>query len=207
MRVLIEGRLFAEAAWKSSLIRLFDMALEGRHRVFPDPINATEFERWLDERDSDLQDEIRFAIESSLDLESRRPAQCELRVTTTARPRWTESTELPLDEALQILGESLSVVVENQRNDSSFLLAVADIHQKKVLCTALDKGWLRFDHGGGIQEMTETPLAISVFHDFSDPSYGRMSRGWSSWKACLDQLPLAVSSCGGRESRSPRMNV
>ncbi len=156
MRVLIDGQVFTKTIWQSNLIRLFDMALEGRHRVFPDPLDAPEFEYWLGERDTGVSDEVLFAMESSFDLESRRPALREVRVTTTSRPRWTKPAELPLEEALQILGQPLSVVVENQRNDRDFLLAVADTHQRKALRNALEGGWLRFDHGGGLSEMIES---------------------------------------------------
>jgi hypothetical protein len=45
------------------------MAVEGRHRVFPDPLDAIQFEKWLNDRDDSVRDEIRFAIESGFDLE------------------------------------------------------------------------------------------------------------------------------------------
>ncbi len=102
-----------------------------------------------------MSDEVRFAVDSSFDLESRRPALREVRVTTTSHPLWVEPAELPLEEALRILGLPLSVVVENRRNDRGFLLAVADTHQRKALRDTLERDWLRFDHGGGLSEMIE----------------------------------------------------
>lgn len=192
MRVLVDGQVFTKPVWHGSLIRLFDMAVEGRHRVFPDPLDAIQFEKWLNDRDDSVRDEIRFAIESGFDLESRRPALRQVRITTASRARWSENSELPLGEALQVLSQPLSVVVENQRNDRDFLLAVADFHQRRELQLALKKHWLRFEHGGGLQEMFQTLKEIDV-------ASGRRAR--SFWIFDSDAMAPGCPSPGARRLR------
>lgn len=156
MRALIDPTVFASTAASSlDVVALFRFAEVGRHSVFPDPLEAAEFKTWLGERDPEIRERCEFAIESGLDLEKRRPPTSEIRVTATAAPRWLDTAELPLDVALQLLSQPLSVVVEGARSDRDFLLAVADRHQRQALMEGQEKQWLRFDHGGGLEEMWE----------------------------------------------------
>jgi hypothetical protein len=121
--------------------------------VLPDPLEAPEFEEWLEARDPQIREDCRFAIESSLELDNRRTSVPEIRVTLTDHPRWTEPAEMSLDAALRFLTQPLDVVVEDSLSDGAFLRAVADPHQRRALDKALEKQWLRFDNGGGIPNM------------------------------------------------------
>lgn len=156
MRALIDPSAFIDpGAWQLELVNLFRFALDGRHSVVPDPFDAPEFEAWLKQRDAGIQDECRFAVESSLDLEKRRSHELEIRITSTKAPRWGDPIELTLKEALRFLDQPLAVILEGGRTDRDFLLAVADRHQRKALEEGLERRWFRVDHGGGLEEMAE----------------------------------------------------
>ncbi len=172
MRALIDSTVFASSSASSlDVVSLFRFAEEGRHSVFPDPLDATEFEAWLAERDPEIRARCRFAVESGLDLEKRRPSILEIRVTSAEGPRWLDTAEVPLDMALRLLSQPLSIVLEGARSDRDFLLAVADPYQRKALIEGQEKQWLRFEHGGGLEEMWERLKEMSLSRELVRRSF------------------------------------
>lgn len=142
-----------------ALLAICAFGLAGRHRIVPD--DRRNWERWAEGLPPDLADEVRLVWDEG-----------ERRVAEGTRSEWvrvapvaaTQFHTVPLvvepGEALTLLGRPLRVLLENGRNDRSFMLAFADDAAKKVLREAEQEGWIVFETAGGIGEIVkrmETP--------------------------------------------------
>ena len=108
-----------------ALLALCAFGLAGRHRIVPD--DRQKWERWAEVLPHDLADEVRLVWDEG-----------ERRVAEGTRSEWVRVA--PVDaaqfhtvplvvkpgEALTLLGRPLRVLLENGRNDRSYMLAFAD---------------------------------------------------------------------------------
>ncbi len=157
MKALVAACLFEpDRVSTLELATLFRMAAEGQHIVLPEPLQDPSFLGWSEQQNPSMRDEITFAIDQSLELESRHPPTRQIRIDRVDAPKWETTPVLPLAVALGFLQQPLVLLVENQRHDAAFLRCLADRFQRKELRKNEERGWLRFDHGGGLTEMLQT---------------------------------------------------
>lgn len=128
---------------------LLGHACTGRHVILFDPPTAPK--TWLGGLDpftgqayqTALKNSARSANELSVDVAT-------IRIQRISTPRWQETVPLlPLDEALDVLGEPLGILVENALNDWCFLLGMMRPIERTQVQHAEEKGWLKPLHGGG----------------------------------------------------------
>lgn len=73
-----------------------------------------------------------------------------VRIDQSANPDWSDDEAiLPLDQALQVLEEKLSFLVEDERNDWNFVRGMMLQSQRERLQNYVDMGWAEPVHGGG----------------------------------------------------------
>lgn len=156
MKALITASLFEPGRVSAlDLAMLFRMGAEGQHVILPEPLQAPSFTSWRGRQDLAMQEEIDFAVEHSLELESHHPPAHQILINSVEAPSWGPPPVLPLATALDLLREPMVLLVENKRNDAAFLRCLADRFQRKELERSEERGWLRFDHGGGLPEMLQ----------------------------------------------------
>lgn len=152
MKILIDDAVFANAELATSLLRLFHLSLAQRHRIIIDE-SGSAFKRWLSARGRDDQEECKFAIEESVEAESREPARRALRVVQRETDWDTSPPQTTVPEALRLLHRPFRILVENRTNDYRFLLAMANDAQRDEIEKREQESWLIVEHGGGISEM------------------------------------------------------
>lgn len=152
MKVLVHADIFASREVPQlEIYRLFEVCRDGRHRllIYPDPSPA--FDSWLDKQARNTRDECRLVIEQSIRDEASEPPSRTIRIKPSGAPDWVRGTHrLPFPLAVRILKSPLDLLVENHRNDLNFLRAVARGGHRARFELALQKEWLRVQHGGGI---------------------------------------------------------
>lgn len=134
------------------ILSVWAFAALGRHRVLAVDKEHENWQSWFSLLPPDLADDIRCAQEESERREAVGVAVDAVRVgcSTDARARLPRVT---LRDALLLLGRPLRVLLENGRNDRSFVLAFADEASRTVLENAEREGWLVFESAGGISEL------------------------------------------------------
>ncbi len=160
MIAIIEDEVFASSrAQLLDLLSLFQMGLEGRHRIQTKPLwghhEGSSLAVWLADRSERGREEIQFALELGLEEEVLEPQDGAICITTVVESDWGASIPcLSLTDALRILRQPLRLLVEDQRNDGAFLEATAPEPWRKELTRLKDRGYLEYQHGGGISRMT-----------------------------------------------------
>jgi|JI10StandDraft_1071094.scaffolds.fasta_scaffold147465_2 hypothetical protein len=143
MRVIVSDTVFGAASFQD-LHKLLGLCSDGRHLVEIDPLDGPGWQAFLGRRS--LQDREYF--QGIIDT-------CLQELARSGQPTALRIPDVPLIDALRILSAPLHVVVENKRNDGAFLKAVALGPQRREIRTALEKGWLDFENGGGLDEISE----------------------------------------------------
>jgi hypothetical protein len=196
MRVIIEADLFRPQNLDknhANLLALFQIGKEGVHTVEVEPRNDPKFVAWRNGESLRTQRLCNFALERGSKLQVRRRHQ-PLRVAEIAAPLWPD-LKLPLDIAVRLLQRPLVLLLENARNDRSFLQTITQLHPDFNLEARIANRHVDVQTGGGIGESKKwiedprrTPEELARVWVLSD------SDARQSWRKGTTQLPQHLSS-------------
>jgi hypothetical protein len=153
MQVELDSALLSDPhAETLSVLALCAFGLTGRHRVLVD--DRAKWDAWANMLPVDLAEEVQVVWGLGEEAATTGPAS--LRVAV--RPnRLCDLLGDPIvvtpPVALTLLGRPLRLLLENGRNDRTFLLAFCDSATRTSLENAEREGWLVFDSAGGIAEL------------------------------------------------------
>jgi len=144
------------------LLGLLQLGYQGRHLMMPEPSDAPQLSAWLSARGDFESRACRLAFETGLREQARVRSALSVRVQPGNLPPRFENQELVLGlaAALVFLSSAFRILLEDNARDREFVLAVARPEWRNRLLEMEDKGWLQFEHGGGVTRMEETLNAI-----------------------------------------------
>lgn len=152
MKVIVSGEVISTISvtndvWK--LHELLVLACQGRHTVFVDP--PTSLTTWLASLDPLSQSSFTSAIDfCARQATTFPPDAATIHIVQSGITAWADPVAtLKLDDALEVLRESLGVFVENSENDWHFLCKIMRPSERKRIENAVRKGWVTPLHGGG----------------------------------------------------------
>jgi hypothetical protein len=156
MRVTVDASLFSSPTVDATdLLALFRFSVHRPHCVLPEPLDTPEEAAWLRTLGDPVREELKQAMEISLESITRTTPPVDLHVAAKPLPGLQRPVTVDIGQALRLLPLPLAIVVENARNDQAFLFAVADRYQRQQLRQAVESMWIRFENGGGITEMLQ----------------------------------------------------
>ena len=159
MRVHLGTSLFEPPIQNATLISFFSQALDGRHRIETN-LELPPASAWLAQQSRDLQDEVRLAIDTSLELEAREPALTRVRVDRFVRSDFdSDPLQIRFEDATAFLESPVSLLLEDQNTDYSFLLSMLTPEERRMFETLVRRGYLRVEHGGGLGSMQNRIVA------------------------------------------------
>jgi hypothetical protein len=165
MKVILDALLFEPGQSDSLvLLALLYLGYEGRHMMIPDPIEDPRIESWLGFRGNSEADASRLAFEAGLREQTRTPnTPLSVRVMPGRNPPRLEVHQLilSLPDALSFLGSAFTILVENRMSDRCFLLAIMRSEWRDKILAMEERGWLRFEHGGGVPSMIDFVTDVS----------------------------------------------
>ena len=179
MIVVIDDSVFARPDDPLGLLAVLQMGEEARHRIQTDPVfdpgNRGAVHAWLERQDPDIRAQVEFALTRGARADSAGALDVEIRIESIEVPNWhADPPRLPLATALEFLRRPLVIKVENQRNDGAFLKRVGLNRWREALAHSLQRGWLRIDHGGGMDEMRVNIESLGA----SDNDIAECLRSW-----------------------------
>jgi hypothetical protein len=142
MRVVIDELVFADKKInQSDLHALLRLGFQNKHYIQIDYNNdgLSSFESWINRLDPALKEEYQLGLDSGLEEDAINPAFYELKISASN-----------LQEYLKLLEGKFKIVLENRENDKNFLLAVATGNKKAALQKVIDKHFIEFENGGGV---------------------------------------------------------
>lgn len=142
MRVVVDDEVFSTHGHDHLLHELLLSCRDGRHLIEVVPQQACSCQKWL----RDDAGRVGIYYQQILDSSIR-----ELATSTTTF--CVRIPAVPLPDALSLLRSPLSILVENERNDGAFLRAVLRGPREQEWKRALERTWVGFDSGGGMQEI------------------------------------------------------
>lgn len=159
MLVRLEAAAFAHADNVLPLLGIFAVCERTGHGVrMEDDAAGRAFGRWLEALPRGLVEALRRIAESGED--TSRAAELEVIVDARRASHWRGRVpRLSATDALALLMQPLSVVLENGINDRNFLLAFASNSVRAHLEQAERSGRLRFVGPGGINELEKLVVA------------------------------------------------
>lgn len=135
------------------MMTFFQYALDGRHRIETDLSHPTIAE-WLGQQAAGLQDEIKLAVDLSVEAEALEPS---LTVAEIGLFDTTDFTSTPIRlrpaEARAFLERPFSLLIEDAISDREFLLKMLTAEERKALQEQMQRGFVRVEHGGGLDTM------------------------------------------------------
>lgn len=135
------------------IISIFRYALEGHHRVEAE-LHAPLVLAWLQIQSPRVQEEIRFAVDWSIEAEALEPSATPIIVSMDQRNNWTSAPlQIRVDDVRTLLDTPFSIVLEDANSDKQFLLKMLTSEERAFLVGQLNRGFLRIEHGGGIPNM------------------------------------------------------
>lgn len=165
MNIVLDVRLFDAPPPYHLLSTVLNHVLEGRHRLAISNDADPAFTTWLELHQQDKSD-WHLAIDSSVKLEALEPSKRVVLVTPGNTDWSTIPPRLTLSDARKIAGDPFRVYLENSLNDRHFILAMASPEQRASILKHETDGTLRFDNGGGINNLLLILQAGSL-----DPSF------------------------------------
>lgn len=191
MKVIVSGEVISAVSvtadvWK--LHQLLALACEGRHAVFVDP--PTSLTAWL----ATIDAASRLAYTTAIELCARQATTfptdaATIHVIQSGAAIWADPiATLNLDDALEVLRESLGVFVENSANDWHFLCKIMRPSERKRIQNAAKNGWVSALHGGGhtllaqVESRTQNPakaLRTFVLFDSDRLHPDECAPGWT----------------------------
>jgi hypothetical protein len=153
VRVQLDTSLFEPPVQDASLVSFFNYALDERHRVEADLAHPAA-SAWLAEQSRGLQEEIRLAVDASVEAEAREPAHTRVIVGRFAATDFaSRPTRIRLEDAGAFLEAPVSLLLEDQSTDRAFLLTMLTLEERRSLEKQAGRGYVRVDHGGGLGSM------------------------------------------------------
>lgn len=134
MRVILKAEIFVSQHLEQlQLLSLIGLGID-RHLIQVEPPDTDEMYNWLNKQSDDIRDECELVFNLGYRLDSNefgRFSAFTIQVGNVDDPQWIQKIPLlPLNIALKFLSQPFTIFVENRRNDSAFLRAVATGWQK-----------------------------------------------------------------------------
>ncbi|MFO0573740.1 MAG: hypothetical protein U1A78_07080 [Polyangia bacterium] len=159
MRVILSSELFIQTSRNLDVLALFQMGLEGRHRVEVEDELASAYTNWLAQRSSYERAECQTAISNSLSMSTLQPSAISVWVTGSGNSDWKpDEPRLCLQDALDLLRRPTRVLLEDSVTDRAFLSCFLSRQERRFIDEREQHGWLHFEHGGGVPKMRATIL-------------------------------------------------
>ncbi len=153
MTVTLASDMFSPPVDNILMISLFRYALEGRHRIEVD-LQEPLVLAWLEMQSAGVQEEIRVAVDWSVEAEALEPSAIRVVVGNYQQNDWTKQPlQIKLDDARVFLDAPFSLVLEDATSDRDFLLKMLTPEERAFIVAQLNRGFLRVDHGGGLPNM------------------------------------------------------
>jgi hypothetical protein len=154
----LDDALFAAPVDPLLLLSILRYGLEGRHLILTDPSfqrnGKGKVNQWLAARDPLVRDVAEEALDRSLRAYQSTASRTELRVAERKQSHWQGTPpELTPEDAARVLALPLLLVLEDRQADKHFLRCVLPHPRREELRGALDRGWIRAEHGGGLGSM------------------------------------------------------
>jgi hypothetical protein len=146
LNVILEDSLFRLPFSSASLVALFQLGFEGRHRIQADPAwtadGDSQLNSWIAGQERDLREELELTLEigTLVEVSSGIPSETMIKVGPSG---------LSLDAALAILRQPFVVLVEDFENDWLFVKLLAGPKWRSYLEKWEASGWIKVQHGGG----------------------------------------------------------
>ncbi len=144
------------------LVSIFRFAVSLRHLVLVESGAVGEFERWLEERDWLIREEIREAHQESSVKATERERR-RIFIDDVDEPDWDEQV-FPIRRGLQLLEIPLKVVLENRYSDGAFLRFMVSGRFSNLFNKAVKNHWLELEQGGGVEEIVKRIRHLSRDH-------------------------------------------
>lgn len=141
MRLELSADVFADAEALPDLLRLLRCVAEGRHDWEADPVVQEAAARYFAHHLPRLA--------GTYATLGRKGAVAAVWRGVSERTTVVRVCAADLDDHVEDLARPAVVVVENHQSDGSFLRVIARVFRAHRLESALERGWLQIDHGGG----------------------------------------------------------
>lgn len=142
MRVVVDDAVFSTHGHDHLLHELLLSCRDGRHLIEVVPQSAPSCRKWLSDYAGRVGSYYQQILDSSVRELATNPTRSVLRIP-----------EISIPDALNLLKMPLAILVENERNDGAFLRAVLRGPREPEWKRALERQWINFDSGGGMQEI------------------------------------------------------
>jgi hypothetical protein len=155
---ILAERLFRAVDEASlALLAILELGVDGRHVFLTNPLwkDSNVVGDWLKALPRRLRLEAENVLARGVDASSQLPAsRRRIRIDDVPQCEWDRPVPvLPTTTALRLLRTPLRLLVENRVNDGAFVRKIAPPTLRQDLDAALDRGWVEFEHGGGIDQM------------------------------------------------------
>ncbi|MFP2930049.1 hypothetical protein ACLESO_33605 [Pyxidicoccus sp. 3LG] len=158
MIAILDDAVFAAPVDPLLLLSILHHGREGRHIILTNPFfkrgGTGAVNAWLAARDPLVRDAAVDALSRSINAYNNAATRAEFRVELRAQSHWAGAPPLltPQDAA-RVLALPLLVVLEDRQADKHFLRCALPQPRKALLYQALERGWVRAEHGGGLGNM------------------------------------------------------
>ena len=153
MRVTIEAEVFGSPEVSDlDLCALFRHAYKDRCRILVWPVYVPSIQDdghpvaiWLRGLTPKMREECSMSLSLGLEAEMRHPSERCIRVALQNASDWKKvEPVLPISQVLNFLEKPFRILVENNRNDRAFLLAVANDADRHFVKSCEMNGWSLF---------------------------------------------------------------
>jgi len=153
MTITLASEAFEPPVNHTLLISIFRYAVDGRHRVLAE-LGSAQVSPWLEMQSPNVRDEINFAVDWSAESEALEPSATRVTLGNYQQNNWTTNpVQIRIDQARAFLERSFSIVLEDAVSDKAFLFKMLTQEERDFISKQLTSGFLRIDHGGGLQNM------------------------------------------------------
>jgi len=157
----IKPTCFEEHPKTLQLLKMADLVLMGRHRLYIEDESQPEYLAWKSELRVGLSEVWDQSLRYSMEVEALETAEHTIHVCEASPENYSASIpEMDVDCAARLAAEPFRVFVENDDADRDFLLTFSNTQQMGKIKELEDANLLKFEHCGGI---TELPKKVSKF--------------------------------------------
>ncbi len=137
------------------LLELADFVVRGRHRIYVEDEEDAKYKTWVKTLPQDLADGWQLALDVSVESEALEPAKLTVSVCEKATIGVDSMPpSLTVEDAARLGREPYRIFVENSDADRNFLLTFSNSQQKRKLEDLERENLLRFEHCGGIGDLS-----------------------------------------------------
>jgi len=137
------------------LLELADFVVRGRHRIYVEDEDDAAYAAWVAGLPRDLAEGWQLALDFSVEAEALEPARLTISVCEKAQTGAAPiSPSLTVEDAARLGREPFRVFVENSDADRNFLLTFSNSEQKRKFEDLESENLLRFEHCGGIGDLS-----------------------------------------------------